>query len=174
MRGIKRKRSRPQQGEPSKSEEDDTTLRSSQKRTLSFDNSPVTLNGLCYNNQAADIRSSIPRIRFREFSERTSRQIFQRSQRYRREAILLTFREVIFLSGHSKWANIKHRKAAQDAKRGNLFQKLVKAVIIAAKEGGGDPSMNMRLKAAIERAKAASVPNDNIIRGLRRRGPPVL
>jgi len=80
----------------------------------------------------------------------------------------LTFREVILLSGHSKWANIKHRKAAQDAKRGNLFQKLVKAVIIAAKEGGGDPSMNMRLKAAIERAKAASVPNDNIIRGIKR------
>jgi YebC/PmpR family DNA-binding regulatory protein len=75
---------------------------------------------------------------------------------------------VSFLSGHSKWANIKHRKAAQDAKRGNLFQKLVKAVIIAAKEGGGDPSMNMRLKAAIDRAKAASVPNDNIIRGIKR------
>lgn len=72
------------------------------------------------------------------------------------------------MAGHSKWANIKHRKAAQDAKRGNLFQKLVKAVIIAAKEGGGDPSMNMRLKAAIDRAKAASVPNDNIIRGIKR------
>lgn len=72
------------------------------------------------------------------------------------------------MSGHSKWANIKHRKGAQDAKRGNLFQKLVKAIIIAAKEGGGDPSMNMRLKAAIERAKAASVPNDNIQRGIKR------
>ncbi|MBL3538949.1 YebC/PmpR family DNA-binding transcriptional regulator [Aminivibrio sp.] len=72
------------------------------------------------------------------------------------------------MSGHSKWANIKHRKAAQDAKRGNLFQKLVKAIIIAAKEGGGDPTMNMRLKAAIDRAKAASVPNDNIIRGIKR------
>ena len=72
------------------------------------------------------------------------------------------------MSGHSKWANIKHRKGAQDAKRGNLFQKLVKAIIIAAKEGGGDPSMNMRLKAAIERAKAASVPNDNITRVIKR------
>jgi len=82
--------------------------------------------------------------------------------------ILLIYRGVSFLSGHSKWANIKHRKAAQDAKRGNLFQKLVKAVIIAAKEGGGDPAMNMRLKAAIDRAKAASVPNDNIIRGIKR------
>jgi YebC/PmpR family DNA-binding regulatory protein len=75
---------------------------------------------------------------------------------------------VIFLSGHSKWANIKHRKAAQDAKRGNLFQKLVRAIIVAAKEGGGDPSMNMRLKTAIERAKAVSVPIDNIMRGIKR------
>jgi YebC/PmpR family DNA-binding regulatory protein len=75
---------------------------------------------------------------------------------------------VIFLSGHSKWANIKHRKAAQDAKRGNLFQKLVRAIIVAAKEGGGDPSMNMRLKTAIERAKAVSVPMDNITKGIKR------
>ena len=67
------------------------------------------------------------------------------------------------MAGHSKWANIKRRKGAQDAKRGNLFQKLVKAIIVAAKEGGGDPNMNMRLK-----AKAASVPNDNIIRGIKR------
>jgi YebC/PmpR family DNA-binding regulatory protein len=72
------------------------------------------------------------------------------------------------LSGQSKWANIKHRKAAQDAKRGNLFQKLVRAVIVAAKEGGGDPSMNMRLKTAIERAKAVSVPIENITRGIKR------
>ena len=74
------------------------------------------------------------------------------------------------MSGHSKWANIKHRKAAQDAKRGNLFQKLVRAIIIAAKDGGGDPAMNMRLKTAIERAKAVSVPNDNITRAIKR-GP---
>ncbi|WP_286952465.1 MULTISPECIES: YebC/PmpR family DNA-binding transcriptional regulator [Aminobacterium] len=72
------------------------------------------------------------------------------------------------MSGHSKWANIKHRKAAQDAKRGNLFQKLVRAIIVAAKEGGGDPSMNVRLKTAIDRAKAASVPNDNITRAIKR------
>ena len=72
------------------------------------------------------------------------------------------------MSGHSKWANIKHRKAAQDSKRGNLFQKLVRAIIVAAKEGGGDPSMNMRLKTAIERAKAVSVPIDNITRGIKR------
>jgi YebC/PmpR family DNA-binding regulatory protein len=75
---------------------------------------------------------------------------------------------VILLSGHSKWANIKHRKAAQDARRGNLFQKLVRTIIVAAKEGGGDPSMNMRLKTAIDRAKAVSVPMDNIIRGIKR------
>ena len=61
-----------------------------------------------------------------------------------------------------------HRKAAQDAKRGNLFQKLVRAIIIAAKDGGGDPAMNMRLKTAIERAKAVSVPNDNITRAIKR------
>ena len=72
------------------------------------------------------------------------------------------------MAGHSKWANIKHRKAAQDAKRGNLFQKLVRAIIIAAKEGGGDPGMNMRLKAAIEKAKAVSVPSDNITRAIKR------
>ncbi|MDY3868659.1 MAG: YebC/PmpR family DNA-binding transcriptional regulator [Pyramidobacter sp.] len=72
------------------------------------------------------------------------------------------------MSGHSKWANIKHRKAAQDSKRGNLFQKLIKAIIIAAKEGGGDPGMNVRLKAALERAKAASVPADNITRAIKR------
>ena len=72
------------------------------------------------------------------------------------------------MSGHSKWANIQHRKAAQDAKRGNLFQKLVRAIIIAAKDGGGDPAMNMRLKTAIERAKAVSVPNDNITRAIKR------
>lgn len=72
------------------------------------------------------------------------------------------------MSGHSKWANIKHRKAAQDAKRGAAFQRLLRAIIIAAKEGGGDPGMNMRLKTAIERAKAVSVPADNIDRAIKR------
>ena len=62
------------------------------------------------------------------------------------------------MSGHSKWANIKHRKAAQDAKRGNLFQKLVRAIIIAAKEGGGDPGMNMRLKTAITISVTTQIP----------------
>jgi len=72
------------------------------------------------------------------------------------------------LSGHSKWNNIKRRKEAQDSKRGSLFQKLVRAIIVAAKEGGGDPAMNMRLKTAIERAKAVSVPTENITRGIKR------
>jgi YebC/PmpR family DNA-binding regulatory protein len=75
---------------------------------------------------------------------------------------------VIPLSGHSKWANIKHRKAAQDAKKGVAFQKLVKNVIAAAKAGGGDPNNNFQLKVAIERARAGNVPIDNIERGIKR------
>lgn len=72
------------------------------------------------------------------------------------------------MAGHSKWANIKHRKAAQDSKKGAAFQKLIKNIIVAAKEGGGDPDTNFRLKVAIDRAKAANVPNDNIDRGIKR------
>lgn len=72
------------------------------------------------------------------------------------------------MSGHSKWANIKHRKAAQDSKKGVAFQKLVKNVIAAAKAGGGDPNSNFRLKVAIERARAGNVPVDNIERGIKR------
>ncbi len=72
------------------------------------------------------------------------------------------------MAGHSKWANIKHRKAAQDSKKGVAFQKLVKNVIAAAKEGGGDPNTNFRLKVAIERARAGNVPVDNIERGIKK------
>lgn len=72
------------------------------------------------------------------------------------------------MSGHSKWANIKHRKAAQDSKKGVAFQKLVKNVIAAAKAGGGDPNSNFRLKVAIDRARAGNVPVDNIERGIKR------
>ena len=75
---------------------------------------------------------------------------------------------MIFLSGHSHWSGIKHRKAAQDAKKGVAFQKLVKDIIAAAKEGGGDPNANFRLKVAVERAKAGNVPVDNIERGIKR------
>lgn len=72
------------------------------------------------------------------------------------------------MSGHSKWANIKHRKAAQDSKKGVAFQKLVKVIIAAAKEGGGDPNNNFRLKVAIDRARAGNVPVDNIDRAIKR------
>lgn len=72
------------------------------------------------------------------------------------------------MSGHSKWANIKHRKAAQDSKKGVAFQKLVKIIIGAAKAGGGDPNTNFRLKVAIDRARAANVPVDNIERAIKR------
>ncbi len=72
------------------------------------------------------------------------------------------------MAGHSKWANIKHRKAGQDAKKGVAFQKLVKNIISAAKDGGSDPNTNLRLKVAIDRAKAGNVPIDNIERGIKR------
>lgn len=75
---------------------------------------------------------------------------------------------MIQLAGHSKWANIKHRKAAQDAKKGVAFQKLVKNIIAAAKAGGGDPNNNFQLKVAIDRARAGNVPMDNIDRGIKR------
>lgn len=65
------------------------------------------------------------------------------------------------MSGHSKWANIQHRKGRQDAKRGKIFTKMAKDVIIAAK-GGGDPDMNARLRLAIAKAKAVNMPNDKI------------
>lgn len=72
------------------------------------------------------------------------------------------------MSGHSKWANIKHRKAAQDSKKGVAFQKLVKNIIAAAKAGGGDPNSNFRLKVAIDRARAGNVLVDNIDRAIKR------
>lgn len=72
------------------------------------------------------------------------------------------------MAGHSKWANRKHRKARQDAKKGNIFSKMAREITIAAKEGGGDPDTNPRLRLAIDRAKQMSVPNDNIERALKR------
>lgn len=72
------------------------------------------------------------------------------------------------MAGHSKWANIKHRKTRQDAARGKLFAKLARAIEQAAREGGGDPAMNMALANAIAKAKAASMPNDNIDRAVKR------
>ncbi|PMQ02356.1 MAG: YebC/PmpR family DNA-binding transcriptional regulator [Dictyoglomus sp. NZ13-RE01] len=72
------------------------------------------------------------------------------------------------MSGHSKWANIKHRKAATDAKKGKLFSNLSKEIIIAAKQGGGNPETNPRLRAAIERAREANMPKENIERAIKR------
>ncbi|HIE35911.1 MAG TPA: YebC/PmpR family DNA-binding transcriptional regulator [Candidatus Omnitrophica bacterium] len=72
------------------------------------------------------------------------------------------------MSGHSKWAGIKHKKAAQDAKRGRLFTKLIREITVAAREGGGNPDTNHRLRTAIERAKDANMPQDNIEKAIKR------
>jgi YebC/PmpR family DNA-binding regulatory protein len=72
------------------------------------------------------------------------------------------------MSGHSKWSSIKHRKAATDAKRGQLFTKLARAITVAAREGGGDPEANYTLAAAIEKARGYSMPKDNIQRAIDR------
>ncbi len=72
------------------------------------------------------------------------------------------------MSGHSKWATIKRKKAATDQKRGNLFTKLVREITIAAKTGGGDPGGNPRLRLAIDTAKMNSMPNDNIQRAIKK------
>jgi YebC/PmpR family DNA-binding regulatory protein len=70
------------------------------------------------------------------------------------------------VSGHSKWSSIKHKKGAADAKRGQLFSKLSRAIIVAAKEGGPDPSGNLALQNAIEKARSYSMPKDNIERAI--------
>jgi YebC/PmpR family DNA-binding regulatory protein len=70
------------------------------------------------------------------------------------------------MAGHSKWAGIKHKKAIVDARRGKLFTKLARAITVAAKEGGGDPEGNPRLALAIQKAKDASMPKDNIERAV--------
>ena len=72
------------------------------------------------------------------------------------------------MSGHSKWAQIKHKKGATDAKRGKLFSKLAKAITIASKELGPDPKINFKLASAIEEARAANMPSDNIERAIKR------
>ncbi len=70
------------------------------------------------------------------------------------------------MAGHSKWAGIKHKKAIVDSRRGKLFTKLARAITVAAKEGGGDPNMNARLGLAVQKAKDASMPKDNIDRAI--------
>jgi YebC/PmpR family DNA-binding regulatory protein len=72
------------------------------------------------------------------------------------------------MSGHSKWSSIKHKKGAQDAKRGQLFSKLSRAIIVAAREGGPDPDSNATLAAAIQKARDSSMPKDNIERAIAR------
>lgn len=72
------------------------------------------------------------------------------------------------MAGHSKWANRKHRKARQDAKRAKIFTKITKEIIMAAREGGGDPEVNMRLRLAIQKAKENNMPNDNIDRAIKK------
>jgi len=74
-----------------------------------------------------------------------------------------------FMAGHSKWANIKHKKARQDASRGKVFTKIAREIIVAVRQGGGaDPDANMRLRIALNKARAANMPNDNINRAISR------
>src|SRR5262245_15435155 len=72
------------------------------------------------------------------------------------------------MSGHSHWATIKHKKGAIDAKRGKLWSKLSRATTIAARHGGGDPTINLKLRYAIDKARAVSMPKDNIERAIKR------
>jgi len=72
------------------------------------------------------------------------------------------------MAGHSKWANIKHKKGRQDAKRGKMFTRLGKEITISAREGGGDPEANPRLRLAIQNARSVNMPNDNITRAVKK------
>src|SRR4051794_14499232 len=72
------------------------------------------------------------------------------------------------MSGHSHWANIKRAKGAVDAKRGKLWSKLSREIIVAARNGGGDPAMNLKLRYDIEKARDVSMPRDNIDRAIKR------
>jgi YebC/PmpR family DNA-binding regulatory protein len=72
------------------------------------------------------------------------------------------------MAGHSKWANIKHRKERSDAKRGKVFTRLIKEITVASRLGGGDPNSNPRLRLAIDKARSENMPNDNIQRAMQR------
>jgi YebC/PmpR family DNA-binding regulatory protein len=72
------------------------------------------------------------------------------------------------MAGHSKWANIQHRKGRQDAKRGKIFTRLIKEITVAARMGGGDPAMNPRLRLAVDKATDVNMPKDNIERAIKR------
>ena len=72
------------------------------------------------------------------------------------------------MSGHSKWATIKHKKSKEDAKRGKIFTKLIREITVVARDGGGDPAANPRLRDLIEKAKQANMPQDNITRAIKK------
>jgi YebC/PmpR family DNA-binding regulatory protein len=72
------------------------------------------------------------------------------------------------MAGHSKWANIQHRKGRQDARRGQLWTKIIREVTVAARDGGGDPGMNARLRLALDKASAANVPKDTVTKAIAR------
>ncbi len=72
------------------------------------------------------------------------------------------------MAGHSKWANIKHKKAAQDAKRGKIFTRLIKEITVASRMGGGDPDSNPRLRLAVDKAYGQNMPKDNVERAIKR------
>lgn len=72
------------------------------------------------------------------------------------------------MSGHSKWANIKHKKAATDKVKGRVFSKIAKEIMVAARSGGGDPSANITLRALVQKARAANMPADNITRAIKK------
>jgi YebC/PmpR family DNA-binding regulatory protein len=72
------------------------------------------------------------------------------------------------MAGHSKWANIKHRKGREDAKKGKIYTKIGREIMVAVKQGGADPETNSKLKDAISKAKSANMPNDNIQRSIKK------
>src|SRR5258708_15031894 len=72
------------------------------------------------------------------------------------------------MAGHSKWANIQHRKGRQDAKRGKIFTRLIKEITVAARMGAGDPNMNPRLRLAVDKAYENNMPKDNVERAIKR------
>src|SRR5258705_6537915 len=72
------------------------------------------------------------------------------------------------MAGHSKWANIQHRKGRQDAKRGKIFTRLIKEITVASRMGGGDPDMNPRLRLAVDKAYENNMPKDNVERAIKR------
>jgi transcriptional/translational regulatory protein YebC/TACO1 len=73
------------------------------------------------------------------------------------------------MSGHSKWSTIKRKKGAADAKRGAVFTRITRELVMAAREGGGDPTANFRLRLAVDKARAENMPKDNIERAIKQR-----